>query len=706
VTTQKVHYSLTCNAPESVSWQVRQVNLQEKISEPYRAHITVRLEAPPDRRLVGASCVLSIYRGAALSRRLCGIVHGIECAHSPNGILECLLHVGPALLALEHRTDARTFVDQTAVEILTEVLSGPLAAYQRTCKFCLTARYPKREFVVQYNESDADFAHRLMAEAGINYFFTHDGAAECLVLTDENASFPVLGSNAATCHYTPDASEHTESITAFIRGQGQVATAVTVQHYDWTRPNTPIGNHKSDKDAHGRDREAYRYQDAGLHAYTTNAYTADSSARQVTLEKQRLAIVAQSGTCGTSTCSHFLPGHVFTLAGHPVTGYNQKYILTAVSHAADVRYSHTRGPNPGPEAPVYSNTFSCIAYDTECRPRQKPAPKQIVGIQTATVVGPDGEEIWTDAHGRVKVRFAWDRRESNHTQSSCWVRVLQSWAGTAFGALQLPRVGMEVLVTFVDGDATAPLVIGCAYNGANIPPYALPEHKSRTVLRTRTTPQSDGFNEMFFEDAAGEEEIHLRAERDLRFQVNRDQDIAIGGDARLSAAHNYTIDIGEACTVKVGAEQNTHIQGREIHTVEEDRELHIAGDTSIDIGGDQSTEVQGNADLTVLGSLHVTVDAETDLSIGKGLDSVIEGPITLAGHRGMTTVIQKECTFTAESIGLSAHDACQLSQGKASIALKDGNVHISAQKIFLNGKDITIDATGILVTSAAKTNIN
>jgi type VI secretion system secreted protein VgrG len=261
-------------------------------------------------------------------------------------------------------------------------------------------------------------------------------------------------------------------------------------------------------------------------------------------------------------------------------------------------------------------------------------PRPVVeGPQTARVVGPPGEDIHTDEHGRIKVQFHWDRVGHEDERSSCWIRVAQSWAGGQWGFVFIPRVGMEVLVQFLEGDPDRPLVTGCVYNGENAPPYALPANKTRSTLKTLSTPATGGYNELRFEDAAGREQMYIQAERD--------QDTLVKHDRTLTVGRHSTRDVGGDERITVHQNRVTNIQQHDAFSVEgnQDTEVHGPGGQSISVDASQTLSVGKSLQITVgervsiqCGASSLTMDAAGNISLsGTHISITAVGPVVVNG---------------------------------------------------------------------------
>ncbi len=345
--------------------------------------------------------------------------------------------------------------------------------------------------------------------------------------------------------------------------------------------------------------------DAALAIYQHDDFDEPKHAPALVDRRARVALETEQATRrladGSGTSSRFAAGATFTLAEHPRDAFNGDWLITSVTH-------HGGGPGKG-----YTNRFTAIPADVAFRPAQRTPKPTALGVQTAKVVGPPGEEIHTDAFGRVKVQFHWDREGQWDERSSCWIRVSQAWAGSGWGALFVPRVGTEVVVDFVEGDLDHPLILGGVYHGTNVPPYALPADRSASTFKSSSTPGGGGSNELRIEDRTGAERIYVHAERDLTVDVDRDHSTSVGNDE----------------TLRVGNDRDKSVDGDEREIIGHDRSIEVGGQHLERIAGDESITVEGASEKTVGASLTESVGANRTLSVGGTQTEVIGAGLSI-----------------------------------------------------------------------------
>jgi type VI secretion system secreted protein VgrG len=527
--------------------------------------------------------------------------NGIIVAFSPAEVSEkegyskyCAV-VQPALWLLTQCRDCRIFQDQSVPAIIQKVLDpGSLGSKGVKVKIDhrldLSGSYSAREYCVQYNETDLDFIDRLCQNEGIYYFFEHENGKHTLVFVDTpDKHKPHMAGAKETVAYqkTVGASLDQEVITALQQNKKLTTASYTARDYNFTIPDTDLTvTRTAGAGTQGGQGEWYEYP---------GGYEKTNSRGQSLAKIRMEASDAQFDTLqGRSTCRGFSSGFKFTLSKHPVEALNgQAYVFSRVRHQALQEF--TSGTASGDS---YFNVFACYPHKVPYRPLRNTLKPLIVSSQTAIVTGPKAEEIHTDEHGRVKVKFHWDRRndEKGDGNMSCWIRVSQNWAGSKWGGMHIPRVGQEVIVNFLDGDPDQPIITGRVYHGKNLPPYDLPAHKTKSTIMSNSSKNGNGnSNEIRFEDLKGKEEFYTHAardqnevvENDMATKVKANQSIEVEKDRRLTVASgSETITIaGGGRTVAVhGGEKHTNAAGFN-HKVTANYTLKVNGNITIDASG-------------------------------------------------------------------------------------------------------------------------
>ncbi|MFO0606710.1 MAG: type VI secretion system tip protein TssI/VgrG [Polyangiales bacterium] len=728
---------------------------REAVSRPYRWDVTVDVadvdHEAVEAMLLGARASLSIPLRDAAPR----VVHGViaSVAHvdvAPDGLhLRLRLRVVPRLWLLSRNRVSRVFQDMTASEVVAEVLGEAGVPFEAR----LAQRCPRRIYCVQYEESDLAFVTRLLAEEGIFYFFRHPPVAlsdarhvgfdaaepgELLVLADHAAACPPIASEGAGAHdlvasiAPPDGSSppalylhHGEGMVAdehhvskLARERAVRPQAVLIRDYDFRRPSVDLTAAQTaaplvgGATVSGEDADFTEVLRRTLGAVTRGSIRPDlppasiDAARaviyehhgededpevnrpeaQIRLEQHRRNAVTARGE---GWCRRLTPGHRFRLENHPDAALNAEYTVT------EVRYvGRTSGDEGAPRA-ACEGSFTCVPAWAAPRPaRPRRVQRQV--LETARVTGPAGEEVHTDAHGRVKVQFHWDLQGRRDDRSSCWLRAAQAWAGAHWGAQFIPRVGMEVLVGFLGGDQDRPVVLGCLYNGENPPAFATPEDRTRSGFRTHSAPGGGGHNELSFEDAKGAEQVFLRAERDLDEVVRRDHTARVGRDER----------------VVVDRDQDTRVEGNRAEHVAGARVVAVAGESSLSVrrshtetvggsrarsvGGDDSVAVAGCRRVTVAGDLDRSVEGDSSVAVGGSLAMTVRGSLNLnVGSPAGGGDVAGDVGVAVEGAGALAFQEELVVEGRRCVVIRSGDtrVEVTPDGVRIVAKRIELSAT-------------
>lgn len=447
--------------------------------------------------------------------------------------------------------DCRVFIDNTAMEIIEEVVK--LHGGGDLDKTAISETYRTREMCVQYNESPAAFIRRLMLQEGIISYFSYTDSAHKLTLADSNENFDPIDGYAEIKYFPEEAQRRAdgEHIYGWV-WQNSVSTGHhATLDYDFKIPRKDMYVTSKAPDGHAEDgREVFSWPGQYIEPKDGDRY---NRIRREAQQAKRESYVGRSNVRGMTV------GRTFNLAGHPRPEVNIPYLVKSVSHHFRAsNYESVKGAGGG--AAYYENSFVCVDPKRLYREDARNLQPRILGPQTATVVGKDGEEIDTDEFGRIRVRFHWDRHSETFDECSAWVRVVQKYAGSAWGGQYIPRIGQEVLVEFLDGNPDTPIVTGAVYNGDNKPPFSLPDNKTQSGVRSKSTKDASGSNELRLEDKAGEEIFFIHAQKDHTSRVlnNRTARIdshdvySVGGNRSVEVAQNQKHEIGGSLNVSVG----------------------------------------------------------------------------------------------------------------------------------------------------------
>jgi len=513
--------------------------------------------------------------------------------------------VHPWAWLLTRSADCRIFQDMSVPDIVKQVC----AAYGGAASLSVTALsgdYPPLPYCVQYRETDFDFVCRLLEGAGIYFYFTHSAERHTMVLADSGSAHAAIegygGLKFARAARREKWAE--ESVSAWSTGGEIASSKVVLQDFDFEKTGScrSGGLLASANIAAGFEQPSYEIFDY------PGGYTAaaDGGARA------RARIECLHGQCerieATTDARGLYPGGLFTLAEHPRDDQNRAYLLTSAQYEI-VGNAYASGGGGF----VFSCRIGAIGNQHPYRPLPSVPRPRVYGPQTAIVVGKAGEEIWTDRYGRVKVQFHWDRVGEDDDRSSCWVRVAQGWAGKGWGAMAVPRIGMEVVVSFLEGDPDRPLVTGCVYNSDTMPPYDLPQHQTRATVKSQSSKGGGGFNELRFEDKKGEEEVYMHAERDFLRVVQNNDALKVGFEKADQG--NQTIDIKNDQALTIGNDQTVGIDGKQV--VKVGTTIVIEAGTSIELKvGASSIKIEA-AKVTIKSpEIELAADANATLKAG------------------------------------------------------------------------------------------
>ncbi|OPG74064.1 type IV secretion protein Rhs [Pseudomonas ogarae] len=524
----------------------------------------------------------------------------------------------PRLAYLRHRINQRIFQHLSVPDIVARVLKehGILAD---ACQFTLGGQYPEREYCVQYGESDLAFIERICAEVGIHYHFRHSPDGHLLVFGDDQTVFPRLPESTL---YLPDsgmAAAEPAIKRLAVRLQTRT-TAVTLRDYDFRKPGLLLQTHLDNRQS--PMLEDYHYP---------GGFCARDDGKHLTRRALERHGADHRLAEGGSDERAFVSGHFMRIKEHPREPWNDLWLLTHIDHHGRQPQVLEETASAGPdEFQGYKNTFLATPWDVFFRPPLHHEKPRAHGYQSAVVTGPVDSEIHCDEFGRVKVQLVWDRDGQRDEHSSCWLRVASGWAHDHYGAVMIPRVGMEVLVGFIDGDVDKPLVVGCLPNGANPVPLDLPADKTRSVLRSQSSPGGGGYNELRIEDRKGAEEIYLRAQRNWTQHVLHDQ--------RVQVDHERSIVVAGTARHELKADEQRLTHGRRRAEVRQDDHLLVSGErhirvTSQVLNASQQFHVSAGQQVVLEAGASVTLQAGGHwINIGAGgiYSSV---PIELGGAR-------------------------------------------------------------------------
>lgn len=646
--------------------------------------------------------------GASTFRYIGGICSRFVQGHRDNDFTEYEAEIVPHLWLLTRRAQSRIFQHMSVPDILKKVLQGIKVTFE------LDGQFEERDYCVQYRETDFNFVSRLMEEEGIFYYFKHtESGHEMIVGNSLRVHQAVPGPHGATWQNVDSADRDGNHIHEWKKQQGIRSGKVTLWDHTFEHPDDNLEATKSTLDsirvgtvaqklavADNEQLEIYDYPGE----YAKRFDGADKGGTPTPAEIQKIfednrrtvGIRIQAETVagltihGTSNCRHFTAGHHFKLERH--FNGEGKYLLTSVSHMASLGNAYRSG---GEETFSYTNSFACIPHELPFRPQRRTPKPEITGVQTATVVGPKGQEIFVDKHARVKVQFPWDREGKHDADSSCWIRVSQAWGGGSFGGMAIPRIGHEVIVGFVEGDPDRPIITGRVYNAKNMPhpsnagrktaaPPSMKEAAMMTSFKSQSTPGGGGHNEITMNDTKGKEGLYIRAQYDEIHEVLHDRTDTVENDETRKVLANRSRSVGKNESVSVALTRT--------HTVGVNEAIAIGAAQEIVIGAAQA--------LTVAADRVTGIGLSDLLTVGKKLAINVGDEISIVtGDASITMKKNGDIHISGKNITISG-------TAETAIGVGNQNVKCDQQQVATSGAAINSSATGKHEITGAVVKIN
>ncbi|TVO35860.1 type VI secretion system Vgr family protein [Vibrio algivorus] len=550
---------------------------------------------------------LVLFRDGEVVQRVNGIVRSFSVGGTGHQHTHYELILVPAIERLSLRHNSRIFQLKNAQDIITQLM---LEMDIQDFVFA-TMRVPKqREFCMQYRETDLAFILRLAAEEGMMYYIEQSAGKHTIVFSDDTQTVSKQG--AIPYNASSGGVSDTPYIAKFIQRTQFEVSETRSGDSSFAKPQYTFSQRAMGNDL-DYQRDTYQHYDA------PGRFKDDATGKiynQYRLEGlRRRARTAH----GESDAPLIQAGVRFELQEHNEQSFNRDWLVIASHHKGD--QPQALEESAGSQPTTYSNTFEVIPTNRTWRMPQATRP-QVDGLMTAYVVGPSSEEIFCDDYGRVRLHFPWDRESEFNEHSSCWIPVSQGWAGNQYGMIAVPRIGQEVLVSFLNGDPDQPIVTGRAFNAKNLPPYPLPDNKTKTVWRSQTH-QGEGFNEISFEDQSNSEQVYVRAQKDFRSETLNDHITDVNNDQHLTVEND----------------QFTQIKNNHNLTVEADSATSIKGDSSQEIGGSfqqktgQAYIVDAAQEVSLIsgGKVVIEAGAEITLKVGGSFVKVDAAGVHLVG---------------------------------------------------------------------------
>ncbi len=660
-----------------VGLEVVRFELKEGLCQPFR--LDIELASHDDNLgaagLLDCTALFSIAQQGRSQRQLGGIVTAFE--QGTSGFRRTRYHavVESPLARLALRHNSRIFQRIEPVSILSTLLKEhDIVDVRNLCE----SERPYRQYCVQYRESDLDFFHRLAAEEGVVYWHAVEEGRGVLVLADTAMLAPGLPQHEPVILQTLPAGQAPVAHLSRFNCRRQLAPTQLVQRdYSFHLPHRDLEHQATPYRSEDAVGQYPHYDPAGRYK---DDRTGRASARRKLIGLRNEAAVATLEGDDARLCA----GTAFVLSGRAHAPTGDDWRVVTLHHWGEQASSQGEEAASAASGSSYRYTGTAVSVHMDWRPA--PPPRRVIdGPQIAHVTGPEGEEIHCDAHGRVQVWFPWDR-QGKRENSTCWIRVSQGWAGTMFGAVALPRVGHEVIVSFLEGDPDQPIITGRTYHVANLPPYPLPLHKTRTTLKTKTH-KGDGYNELRFDDAHDREEVFIHAQRDYNTEVGNDRTSRIGNDRSdevvrddtLQVGHDRRAQVDNDDTLRVQRDRRLQVDRDQLVQVQRDRQIAVSHDLTETVGNTRTERTTSDRTAETGGQYQHRVAGHIDVSAGSSL------------------------TQRAETIILQATDILQIRGPGGTITVDGDGVTIEGLVLRLKGPvRITEDGAGNALQQAVE----
>ena len=602
---------------------LRAINGEERISGLFQFTLEMVSEdnALDFQEVVGKAVTATLSLSNDSKHYFNGIVGRFIQEESNVRLTRYYAEIHPWLWLLTKSGDCRIFQNKSVLEIMEAIFAEfGFADYRNET----TGTYAKREYCVQYNETFFNFVSRLMEEEGIFYFFEHTADKHTLVLGDDADAHKTCPGLKAAVSFKQSMLDHNQdlAITRCLVEEQVVTDRYALDDYNFETPSTDL---KIEETAQGKEGKLRVYE------YPAGFLKKDDGAHRA---KIRLDALEQPKKLirGDGFVRAFVAGHKFALKDHYRKDVNKTYVLRSVSHAATQEN--------------YTNSFEAFPSDLTFRPPRMAHKPIISGTQTAMVVGKSGEEIWTDEYGRVKVQFHWDQKGKHDESSSCWIRVDYGWAGKNWGGIFLPRIGQEVIVSYLEGDPDRPLITGAVYNSDHTVPYKLPAEQTKSTVKTNTSKGGGGFNEIRFEEKKDNQEIYVHAQKDQNIVVENDRTKKVLHNETNTIKQDRSTTIQEGNDTYVVAKGNRTFQvntGNETYEVKGTRGLTVTGNETHTDKANFTHKVTGNYELKVTGNL--TIDVTGSVTIKSAMGMTHEAALAMT-NKGLSITNQAQTSIT------------------------------------------------------------
>ena len=722
-----VPITFSCPLPPD-ALRLQSLSVAQALSTLENIEVTLVADKPDiaAEKLLGqpAGVVMELRKGS--KRHFNGLVTRFSSGQASGRHFQYQATLRPWLWFLTRTADCRIFQELTVQQIVEKVFADHAGI--ANFEFKLFRSYRPRVYCVQYRETDFNFVARLLEEEGIYWFFEHSDRAHKLVLVDDLSALAVA-KGAERLPYFDNSGQtppDSDCVTAWTTSREVRSGKVALTSYDFERPATSLAVDHAQSRSHPLDDYEQFDFDGEYKQKPEGQHLADCQ-----LEEQQARFERQAGSTNARALT---VGHLFTLSRHPRADQNAEHLCIQSQLSMSVAAYEADGGSDH-----FQCQFSAMPSAQAFRPERRTPKPFVQGPQTAVVVGPAGEEIYTDKYGRVKVQFHWDRYGQKDEKSSCWLRVSSPWAGKSFGFVQLPRIGQEVVVDFLEGDPDQPIITGRVYNAVQMPPWELPANATQSGVLTRSSKGGTyaNANALRFEDKKGAEQLWLHAEKNQDIEVENDETHWVGHDRKKTIDHDETshikhdrtetVDHNETITVhanrseSVGIHETITIGANRTESVGANESIAIGANRSISVGGSETATVAlqrthsvgVNETIAIGAAQQVAIGAAQFITVGAAQATSVGQNQTLTVGKNRTVEVGENCSTqvgkddrlqVGKKFMLEAGDEITLKTGSASITMKkDGTIVIKGKDIRLDGSGkISVKASGDVVIKGSK----
>jgi type VI secretion system secreted protein VgrG len=603
----------------------------------------------------------------------------------------------PWLWFLDKRTNCRVFQNQTVQQIIESMFSELGFS---DFSFSLIDTHPPVEYCVQYQESDFNFISRLLEQEGLFYFFEHKTDKHILHIADNSAAFIFLDEKLIE-HSSGSRAKH--GIQGWQHRFQYCSGGFAQTDYNFENANLSLLTETPTSIKLNNNSALERFEFPGN-------YSESQRGQNLTRIRMQQEEAGYQAVSATGNFHQLEVGKKFKLRSDEAAADDKKnFVIAEIRHEAyEGSYLDEGNKEDDINASRYQNEFICLPEEVTYRPPLTTSKPRIDGVQTAVVVGKPGDDIYTDKYGRIKLQFYWDRYGKKNETSSCWVRVATPWAGSKWGTLNIPRVGQEVVVTFVNGDPDQPLVIGSVYNSTNMPPVGLPEGKNYAGMKSRSVKAGAGsFNEFSLDDSGGSEQVKLHAQKDYNTTVGNNLSSSVTANATYNVDGNSSSTVGGNSSLSVTGNDSTSVQGNQDYSVQGNRSATVTGNLTENtsgkvessIGASESRNISTNQDLTIGANQIANIGANQTISVGANQETTISGDqsIGVSGKQEISALSQNvsistDATTSALNVSINGQSGISLTVAGSNITIGPAGITLS-----MGTNSVKIDVSGVTV---------